>query len=300
MPSTTLFSVLSVEAVAAVVGRVLVEKRFNTGCFMDAVTATSSMLPAAPHEERQNNRHTLVRVPIKVCNLLERYIDIAEHTTTPGSRHCKYCFSVLTTQRTFTEHINRCHTKDVLFLCNDGECNYQSFSFLSFCNHDRRYHNSRRNLSVGFRRSEILQSQPTVYEVVTPSRDLAGRCQWVWEDKPCGFSPDDGQTGANNSPPVYHLQRPENISCTPLSPLPDQGAQSTDSASSGDEEDQAWENNGAFPAQEQRSGNIGSPPSEQGADEACPAFEPTDDFRDIYHFFKQKLEALQLDLNLNG
>lgn len=261
---------------------------------MDAVTATRSMLPATPQEEHQNNRHTQVRVPVKVCNLLQRYIDAAEHTTEPGSWHCKYCFSVLTTNRTFREHINRCHTKDVLFLCNDGECNYQSFSFLSLCSHDRRYHNSRRNLSVGFRRSEIIQYQPTLYEIVTPSKDLAGRCQWVWEDKPCGYFPDDGQTGTKNSPPVYHLQRPENISWTPPSPLPGQDAQSTDS---GDEEDQAWASNGSLLAQEQR---IGSPPSEQGADEACPAFEPTDDFRDIYHLFKQKLDTLQLDPNLNG
>ena len=271
-----------------VIGRVLVETIINTGSFMDAVTTTSSMFPATPPEEGQNNRHKLVRVPIRVCNLLERYIDTAKHTTTPGSWRCKYCFNVLTTQRSFREHINRCHTRDVLFLCDNGDCNFHSFSFLSFCAHDRRYHNSRRHLSVGFRRSEIIQSQPTAYEVVKTSRDLAGQCQWVWEDKPCGFSPDDGQTGANISPPAYHRQRSENINWSPLSPLPDQDAQSTDSASSGDE---------------QRSGNIGSPPSGQGvqgADEACPAFKPTDDFRDIYHIFKQKLGALQLDLNLNG
>ena len=244
------------------IGRVRVGTRINTGCFMDTVTATSSMRPATPHAKHQKSRHVLVSTPVKMSNLLQRYINAAEHTISPGSWHCKYCLNVLTTNRTFREHINRCHTKDVLFLCNNADCDYQCFSFISLCSHDRRYHNSSRNFSVGFRRSEIIESQPTLYEIMAFSKDQAGRCQWVWEDTPCRHLPDAGQTWANNGPPVFHLQRPENISQTPLSPLPDQGT--------------------------------------QGADKPCPAFEPSGDFRGIYHLFKQKLDTLQPDPSLNG
>ena len=272
----------------------MVETRINTGCFMDAVTASRSMPPATPHTEHQKNRYVRVKTPVKVGSLLRRCINIAEHTATPCSLHCKYCLSVLTTKRTFREHINRCHTKDVLFLCNHADCSYNCFSFLSLCSHDRRYHNSIRNFSVGFRRSEIMHSQPTLYEIVAFSKDQSGRCQWAGEDNlpACLNLPNGGQTWANNGPPVSHLQRPGNISQTPLPPLPDPGAQSTDSVCAGD--DQARERNGSLPAQ--RSGNIDSPlPSGQvalGADQACPAFEPTDKFREIFHIFKQKLDTL--------
>ena len=270
---------------------------------MDAVTATSSMRAATPHKQRQKNRHVLVKTPVRMSNPLQHYINIAEHTTTPGSWHCKYCLSVLTTNRTFREHINRCHTKDVLFLCSDAHCDYQCFSFLSICSHDRRYHNSRRFFSVGFRRSEIMQSQPTLYEIVAFSKEQEGRCLWVWEENRQVYRHllDGGQTWANNGPPVPRIRRSESISASPLSPLPDLGAKSTDSACAGVEENQARESNGSLPAQEQQSAP--PPPSgqgAQGADEACPAFEPTDDFRDIYRTFKQKLDTLQLDHNLNG
>ena len=273
---------------------------------MDAITATSSMRPATPHAQSQKNRHVLVRSPVRMSNPLQRYINIAEHTTTPGSWHCKYCHSVLTTSRTFKEHINRCHTKDVLFLCNDGNCDYQCFSFLSLCGHDRRYHGSRRFFSVGFRRSEIIQYQPTLYEIVAFSKRQEGRCQWFWENNHQVYRhlPDGSQTWANSGPPVSYIRRPESTSWTPLSSLPDQDEEGTDSACEGVEEDQARESNGSLLAQEQQLGNIGSPPpSGQGAqssDKACPVFEPTDDFRDIYHIFKHKLDTLQLDPNLNG
>lgn len=212
------------------------------------------MRPATPHEKRQKSRHILAKTPIKASKLLEHYINVPEHTTTPGSWHCKHCLNVLTTKRTFLEHINRCHTRDVLFLCNDANCGYQCFSFISLCSHDRRFHQSRRSFSYAFRCSELIQSQPTLYEVVGFAREQEGRHLWVWEDNPCRKLPDGGRrTGVYNSQPVSHMQRPKDISCT--SPLP--SGQDT-----------------------------------RGVDEACPAFEPTADFREIYHTFKQKLATL--------
>ena len=268
---------------------------------MDAVTGASSVLPAAPRENRQDKKHVLAKSTARSVNPLPRFINIDEHSTTPGSRRCKHCLNLFSTNRTFRAHINRFHTKDVLLMCNDIGCGYQSFSFTAICAHDRRYHNNKHFFSVGYRKSELIPYQPIKYEIVPLSEVLAGRYRWPPGDNRqggrCSSGPDLGCVNTVSIPPrSYYL---ENINC---SPQPARGAQSIDYSCVDVGDNQASASNGSDLAQVQRPENIDwtplSPESDQrarSAGKACPGIEPTGDFRDIYHIFKLKLDTLQPD-----
>ena len=218
---------------------------------MDAVTGGGPVPPATLNEKHQTRRHAPVKAAVRLSNPLRRYISVVEHSTPPGSGRCRHCLAQFSTNRAFRAHVNSSHTKDLLFVCDDTVCGYQSFSFLAMGSHDRRYHLGRRMFSVGFRQSELTGSQPIQYEMVPLSEEQTHGFMWYSPDNrrrrrclseqvrvnnasnslrlfhPVSFFPllgqqgtdatcarvvEGGQASANNRLDLPQVQRPENIS----------------------------------------------------------------------------------------
>ena len=312
----------------------------DTGFFMDAVTGGGSVPPATLDEKRQTKGRAPVKAAVRLSNPLQRYISLVEHSTPPGSGCCRHCLTKFPTNKGLRAHVNVSHTKDLLFVCDDTVCGYQTFSFVAMVAHDRRHHLGRRMFSVGFRQSELSASQPVLYEIVPLSEEQTNGFVWSSPDHrqrlrclpdqvgvnigsnplrlfhPISFFPlpdkqvtgatcerliECGRASANNSLDLSQVQRSENISRT----LPPESYQSTPNAAFPSVDvGQARTNIDPIPYHK-RSENRDCAPlpplPEQGTrstGEACPGDELTGDFRDIYHTFKQRLEALQPDPNL--
>ena len=303
---------------------------------MDAVTGGGSMPPATLDEKHQTKGHAPVKAAVRLSNPLRRYISLVEHSTPPGSGRCRHCLARFPTNRGFRAHVNVSHTKDLLFVCDDTACGYQSFSFLAIVAHDRRHHLGRRMFSIGFRQSELTGSQPVLYEMVPLSEEQIHGFLWNSPDHhqrlrclpgqveakvgsnplrlfhPISFFPlpdkqgagvtcvraECGQASANNSLDLSQVQRPENISWT----LPPGSYQSAPNAARPSVDvGPARTNIDPVVRSENRDCAPLPPLPEQGTrstGKACPGDELTGDFRDIYHTFKQRLESLQPDPNL--
>ena len=228
---------------------------------MDAVTGGGSVPPATLDEKHQTKGHAPVKVAVRLSNPLRRYISLVEHSTPPGSGRCRHCLTEFSTNRGLRAHVNMSHTKDLLFVCDDTACGYQSFSFVAIVAHDRRQHLGRRMFSVGFRQSELSGSQPVLYEIVPLSAEQIHGFLWNSPERrhrrrcladqsgvnngsntlrlfhPISFLPlpdkqgtgvtcvrsEGGQASANNSLDLAQVQRPENISWT-LAPWSHQSA----------------------------------------------------------------------------
>lgn len=300
---------------------------------MDAATGGGWVPPATLGEEHQTRGHAPFEASVRLINPLQRYISLVEHSMPPNSGRCRHCFALFSTSRALRSHINRVHTRDFLFVCDDTACSYRSFGFLAMIAHDRRHHFGRRMFSVGFKQSEPTDSQPALYEVVPLSQVETYGSLWNSADNRQRRRCLPDQVRMNNGSDSLRL-------FPPISPYPSPGEQGTDVACMGIEGGQAWANNSLDLSQVQRPGIIGwtlLPPAsyqsapytvcpgigggqaqididpvpvrsenrdcaplpplpEQGTlgtGEACPGDELTGDFRDIYHTFKQRLESLQ-------
>ena len=230
---------------------------------MDAVTTASSVQSAqsaASGNKGRRSRRTRSQRTVRMRNPLLRRISITEHGEAPGSLQCRHCHKILTTARTFREHINRRHTKEVAFLCNVTGCGYKSFSHVAICNHDRTLHNCQRNFSINFRRPEMGTYQARVVAASSCKSQTNLRSQGDTAQNGAGGS-GAFQGAPGNQRPCSQVRSATNNSCT----LTSGSAQGTAAKSSGD---------------------------------ACASVRLTGAFQAIYDAFEQKLNALQVDLKL--
>ncbi len=227
---------------------------------MDAVTTASSVKPASSDNKDRRMHRTPAPRAVRMRNPLLRRISIMEHEEAPDSFQCRHCHKVLTTARTFREHINRRHTKEVKFSCNVTGCGYKSFSQVAICNHDRAWHNSQRNFSINFRRPEM--GTPQVRVVAASGRKS--------QTKPCPQG-DTAQNGAGTSGAVQGAPGNQPL-CSQVRSVTNNSCALTSGA-----------------AQETAA---------KSSDSACASVRLTGAFQAIYNAFEQKLNALQLDPKL--
>lgn len=128
---------------------------------MNVTTATCSTSPIPPDDSTRNPvlpknptfrkgrakpRTSYMHDPLKYV------IDPYDHMIDKYSLQCRHCRQVLSTERSFRNHVNL-HTKTVSFACNETDCEYVTFGPESIRRHRGRQHKLSNNFQTNIHKN---------------------------------------------------------------------------------------------------------------------------------------------------